>query len=297
MLLIYSREETYISSTLDETSHFFLHQTASSYGIPEKKRFVLFIQAIFHSDQTKKRPDFIHHGPIICGSDFSERFDFVHYGHIAFRFEWKNTRFFLFTENMPFFDTRWKKKNVWSCSWQTWFIQIRWKSTLFFSFRPYLIKNSCSFTTHNTYCIHTRCKKHLFFCEKAPFFSFRPYLMKNSCSFTTHNTCCIHTRCKKHLFFFMPDIFHSVPVKKRLVSLILPTKKSASYGHAKLYEYVICTALCLAQCKDKGQETADKAATCSPSIVPPTEKNDCTYGGSESPWKAPWKPCAPMEVP
>ena len=234
MLLIYSREETYISSTLDETSHFFLHQTASSYGIPEKKRFVLFIQAIFHSDQTKKRPDFIHHGPIICGSDFSERFDFVHYGHIAFRFEWKNTRFFLFTENMPFFDTRWKKKNVWSCSWQTWFIQIRWKSTLFFSFRPYLIKNSCSFTTHNT--------------------------------------CCIHTRCKKHLFFFMPDIFHSVPVKKRLVSLILPTKKSASYGHAKLYEYVICTALCLAQCNDKGQETADKAAMCSFSIVPPPKK-------------------------
>ena len=108
--------------------------------------------------------------------------------------------------------------------------------------------------------------------KKPVFFSFRPYLMKNSCSFTTHNTCCIHTRCKKHLFFFMPDIFHSVPVKKRLVSLILPTKKSASYGHAKLYEYVICTALCLAQCNDKGQETADKAAMCSFSIVPPPKK-------------------------
>ena len=172
----------------------------------------------------------------------------------------KNTRFFLFTENMHFFDTRWKRRPVWSCPWQTWFIQIRWKNTRFF-FIPALLDEKQLLFHDTQYTLH-------------------------SCPMR-----------KTSVFFFMPDIFHSVPVKKRLVSLILPTKKSASYGHAKLYEYVICTALCLAQCNDKGQETADKAATCSPSIVPPTEKNDCTYGGSESPWKAPWKPCAPMEVP
>ena len=39
--------------------------------------------SLFRPDE--KRPDFIHHGPIIFGSDMSERFDFVHYGHLAFR--------------------------------------------------------------------------------------------------------------------------------------------------------------------------------------------------------------------